>query len=294
MNNTIAITGASGFIGKSLLHYFSSKGWNVRALQRNPAKSSGKISYHAYELPDRFDEKILEGVDVLIHCAVQHYTPSSKNTDTINEKGAETLIRLCRKTGTRLVFLSTLSAHEQAQSHYGQNKLKLEGMFDLAKDLVLKLGLVVGHTGGLFHTIYESIKKTNVVPLVGGGKQPVQTIAIDDLCRIIASGISNHMSGIYNIAEPDPLPMKELYTLIARQLGKEPKFVPVPAFLLLIACHMAELIGVKLPISSENVLGLKQLKSFDTAADLKKFGIRVKPFKESIRLTQDSFMTSRA
>lgn len=281
-NQTIAITGASGFIGKSFVNYFSSKGWNVKALQRQPGIAKSTINYFAYELPGNFDKKALDGVDVLIHCAVQHYNPANKNADAINREGAQKLINICKETGTKIIFLSTLSAHEKATSHYGKNKLELESLFDSKKDLVLKLGLVVGDTGGLFNTIFESIKKTPIVPLVDGGNQPMQTIAIDDLCKVIESGIENKISGNYKIAEPNSFPMKDLYSVIAQQIGKTPKFIPVPSFVLLTACRIGEMLGVKLPVSSESVLGLKQLRSFDTAADLKKFDLKVKSFKETV------------
>ena len=283
-NPTIAITGANGFIGKALVKYFSEKNWHVHALQRKPISNPTKnVTFHSFSLPNHFVKKSLEGVDVLIHCAVQHYTPTNKHADANNEAGAEKLIKLCSETGTKIIFLSTLSAHEQAKSHYGKNKLKLESLFDPKKDLVLKLGLVVGDTGGLFHTIYESIKKTNVIPLVDGGNQPMQTIAIDDLCQIIESGINNNIIGNYKIAEHKAFPMKELYSVIAHQLGKEPKFIPVPSFILMTACKIAEIIGIKLPVSSESVLGLKQLRNFDTSNDLKKFGIKAKSFKETVK-----------
>lgn len=278
---TIIITGANGFIGKTLAGYFSAKKWNVKCFQRKPEQNFENTTYHQYELPDIIDEKAFFDCNYVIHCAVQHYGIHCKNSDEINISGTKKLIELCRKNNCKIIFLSTLSAHEKAESHYGKNKLFLESLFNESTDLILKLGLVLGLNGGLFSKIVNEIKKSKTIPLVGSEK-PMQTIAVDDLCKIVESGMENNISGIFKIAEPEPFAIKNLYYEISRKLNQKRIFIPLPLNAIYAACLLAEKMNIALPVSSENVLGLKNLKKFETENDLKKFNVSIKNYRQTI------------
>ena len=56
--------------------------------------------------------------------------------------------------------------------------------------------------------------------------------------------------------------------------------VPLSLFPLLLMLRITEKLGIKLPISSENLLGLKHLPSADSLA---RIGIEVRPAEESLR-----------
>lgn len=61
MNETIAITGCSGFIGNELAKYFLLKGKNVIGLNRSIIKiDEEKFIYVKYELKDAFNFSILK------------------------------------------------------------------------------------------------------------------------------------------------------------------------------------------------------------------------------------------
>lgn len=279
---TIIITGSSGFIGSELVNFFAAKGWNVRAFQRKAGSNANKnISYHSFSLGAKPDEKSFEGADYIVHCAHQHFNSKNKNADELNIASAKSIIDIARKKNIKILFLSTLSAHSQAESHYGKNKFFLESLFDLNKDLVLKLGLVLGN-GGLFGTISGLIKKGKFIPMIGGNK-PIQTIDVDDLCLIIDNGISQNISGLFHIAEAETKTLKDLYVAISNQLGKNTTFVSLPLPIAMLIAKTAELTGIPLPVSSESVLGLKHLKSFETKKDIQQFGINVKSMNESVK-----------
>ncbi len=128
---TVLITGSNGFIGRSLVHFFASKGWMVKGFQRKEESGdAGKIQFVKYELGKPLSPENFEGADVLIHCAVQQYSMQHPDSDEVNIRGAKDLLSICREKNIRVVFLSTLSAHAEAGSHYGKNKLFLESLFD--------------------------------------------------------------------------------------------------------------------------------------------------------------------
>lgn len=286
MNNnpTIIITGSSGLVGSSLVSHFSKLGFNVRAFQRSvPKNENPLITYYHFDLANVQDEGFT-GADYLIHCA---YRPviskrERESGNNVDIEGTKRVIALARKHNIKIIFLSTVSAHPAAKSFYAQNKLHIESLFDVKKDLILKLGLVIGEGGGLFGKIVSSLKSYKIVPLIGGGQQQIQTLALDDLCRIIETGINKNIVGKYMVAHPAIVSMEEIYRKTAEHIGAKPVFIPVPWKITYQSSQIIEQMGLKLPFTAESVLGLGDLKTFDMAPGLAVFGLRIKDLQTTL------------
>lgn len=280
---TIIITGSSGFVGSALVSHFTNSGFQVRAFQRTiPAHSKAAspgslVSYYSFDLAD-VQDRGFEGADYIVHCAYRPVVNKRARESMVNIdiEGTRKIIAYARKYGIKMIFLSTLSAHPDAESYYGKHKLFTEGLFDTQKDLIIKPGLVLGQGGGLFGRIASILKGFKLVPLVGSGNQRIQTIALDDLCRIIEIGIKKNITGLYMIAHSSPVFMKDLYRDMAHRMGRHPLFIPVPLALTYYLLLLTESIGLRMPFTSQNVLGLRDLKIFDTAPSLEAFGLVAK------------------
>ncbi len=272
---TIIITGANGFIGACLVEHFNAISWKVRALVHHfPKRKLPGVKYIQYNIEEKPDERNFAAVDFIVHCAYLRFE-QNRNADSININGTKALIELCRERNIKLVFLSSFSAHEKAESHYGKTKFASEKLFDISQDLILKAGFVIGENG-LFGAMRNQMKRSFFFPLVGGGFQPLQCIYIDDLASIIESALSNKIFGLYHVAESDVVSLKDFYVEMGKQLNKKIRFVPVPIPLLYAVCKFCEAFRIKIPLSSENVLGLKKMIVFDTKDDLRKLGITLK------------------
>jgi nucleoside-diphosphate-sugar epimerase len=279
---SIIITGANGFIGEQLVNYFSAKVWLVKAfVHAMPTNKIEGVEYVIYNLEYVPNENIFNSVNYLVHAAYLK-ADKNKNAEATNIEGTKRLLDICRKHNVKFLFISSFSAHKEAESQYGKIKLASEKLFDVSKDVILKPGFVLGKKG-LSGQLIERIQSSRFFPLFGGGLQPIQTIAMDDFCLIVDKVFSNNISGLYHVAEPDAISMKVFYEEIALQSNKTIKFVSFPTSLLLIICKVFESVGIKLPVSSENVKGLKHLTKFDTKEDLNKIGIRLKNYKESLQ-----------
>ena len=224
-NKTIIITGASGFIGSNLINHFVEQGYAVYAFARNiPANLSLKAKFVYYNLEDNsINEEAFMNSSYIIHCAYLKYSDKHFNSDEINIEGTKRLLELSRKYNlNKFIFLSSFSAHSEAFSHYGNVKLKLEKLFDENSDLILKPGLVLGN-GGLFKSISDIILNNKIVPIIGDGKQPVQTIHVKDLANIIQVGIERSISGTYYLAESSAVKMNAIDHPFGSGRGKKKK-----------------------------------------------------------------------
>ncbi|MFK7972861.1 MAG: NAD-dependent epimerase/dehydratase family protein [Bacteroidia bacterium] len=260
---TIGITGANGFIGSELLAHFSTQGHELIAFVRPGVALSIDASIVQYQLGAEDDDvaAALQRCDVLIHTAYAN-AANQPDASRLNRDGLTFILKHLKPTG-RLVFLSTMSAHEDAISEYGQSKLELEALLKETSHVVLKLGLVLGE-GGLFFTIKEAIEKLPFIPLVGNGAQPIHLLPMADLITAIDSIISNaHIKGTFLLGKPSSQNLKSVYTLIGEKLGKKPRFIGVPYWMMYTALWVLEKLPGKRGITTENLKGLKALKAFD-------------------------------
>ena len=273
MDKTIVVTGANGFIGRYLTEYFSKRNYKVIALIHRAYKAAlPGVDYRLFELDSFAGDVIPENTIAVIHAAYIPYRKGN-NSDERNLRATKRLLEFSRKKNVgKFVFLSSFSAMPDALSHYGQSKYRQEQLFDISKDLILRPALVRGE-GGLFRNIEKVIEKSGIIPLPGGGKQPVQLVDIDVLAKVIESSIEKDISGAYNIASGNRLTVKELYLDIAKSLNRKIRFVNIPFALILPAIGLLSLFTENLPVTKENILGLKQMAVRQPAGLKTVFGI---------------------
>jgi nucleoside-diphosphate-sugar epimerase len=284
---TVLITGASGFLGRAACAAFSAAGYQVRALVRNPAAAAdlqpiAKGGVFRCDLPDTIDEDAMAGgARALIHCAYETRSATAEQARRTNVMGTEALVRLARKRGIgHLVFVSSMAAHETAASVYGKTKYELEKLFDAATDTVIKPATIVGD-GGVFQRTREMLRRLPVLPLFYADRR-LQTIWIDDACQALVRTVERGAAGTVVLAHPDSTPMRDFYRGIAGVDGIRLKVCPFPGDLALLGVRVLERIGMRLPITSDNLLGIKYLRGFDPADDLARLDLHPLSFEESL------------
>lgn len=265
----MVVTGSTGFIGHHLVAHFSAAGWEVRAPSR-PAWELG-----------RGLGAVLNGADVVVHAAFVPYDqPGASQT---NLEGSRALIDEVRSSGhTRLVFLSSMSAHPAARSAYGRDKLAIQSWLSGPSDLTIRPGLVLGESG-LFARIRHLVSRGGLIPLVGGAQQ-VQTVHVDDLVAAVDAAIQKELAGIVTVAEPRPVAFRRLLEDTARLVGANPRFIPIPYWPLDAALRVAGVVRLKLPVSRDNLDGLRAVQPADVTADLERLGVPIRDYRASLRV----------
>jgi len=272
----VAITGANGFIGSRLCHALSAQGATVIKWVRNAQETDER----RFALPDVIEESLFkEKPDILIHAAYVTRFRNFTQAHAANSEGSLKLFDLAERYSVKIAFLSSLSAHSQAESFYGQSKLSLEQQLDLKKHLVIRPGLVIGK-GGLFARMQKMVRTFRCIPLFWGGQQPIQIIYVDDLVQAITQLLFKEKTGSYNIANSEVYSLLNLYQEIFKKLQQKPRFMHLPGNLCLKIAQGCEKLGMTLPISSENLLGLKCLRAFPV--DCEKIGLNPLSLTEAV------------
>ena len=280
MNNpVIAITGANGFVGSALVTSFLEKGVKtiklVRTLSALPVTEE-----RVFELESSPASNLLHGIDILIHCAF--VSPTEKNAAITDYNGTAALFDLARTNGIKkIIFFSTVSAHEGAVSAYGSSKYKMEQLLDPDRDAIVKPALIIGN-GGLFLRLLRQALAKRTVPLIENGKQPMQVIPLDDVIRAVHSIVERNLTGSFVLANDENFSYKEMFKQIASVYDVYLRFLPLPVFPVKMALSISDMIGVKLPVNKENLSGLQSLKYMDPQESLKKLELKPATFKETL------------
>lgn len=151
----IAVTGATGFLGRHIVNHLMGIGHRCRCWHRPSGDRTGFLEKGADldwvlgELGDaKSSTKLLEGTDTVVHSALHHpgggFRGGEGNLEEFVAKnigGTIQLIETARRTGVgRFVFISTCAVHEViledrpldeahplwATSHYGAHKAAIE------------------------------------------------------------------------------------------------------------------------------------------------------------------------
>ncbi len=257
-----------------------SDGWNVIRCARRLEPDAGS-NWRLYDLSEPLRDDFLADIDVVVHAAYIDLKQQA-NSYSVNVLGANRLIAAARKAAARFVFISSLSASPTARSQYGRQKFAIEGLVDPERDLIVRPGLVLG-SGGIFGRFLRHVQSGRPIPLIDGGKQPMQTIYIDDLIGAVRALLSVEATGSVILAEAPAVTYAEFFRALAVRAGAKTHFIRLPSWLLLAFTDIALAMRVPSPIERDNVLGLLDMRFVDPAMSGALQLPRIRNFDESLQ-----------
>ena len=268
---TVAITGATGYVGSNLATRFERDGWTVVRT--------------TFRLGDDVDASDVRGLDALVHCAYDFRPVSWADIHRVNVDGSRKLFEAAAAEGVgRVVVLSTISAFEGCRSLYGKAKLEIEKDSVRAGAAVLRPGLVFvdasSSAGGMFGSLLKS-SRGSLVPLIDGGAQCQYLVHIDDLyaaVRGLASGEVSVPRAPVVVASPRCWTMRELVTALSKSQGRTPRLVSVPWRAVWLGLKTAELARLRLGYRSDSVLSLVYQDPHHDFSALKALGVTARDF----------------
>jgi len=239
----IAVCGANGFIGTQLSQALVLSGHEVVRVGREHFKNPHSLSCS------------LEGCDVVVNlCGA----PILKKWDEIYKhelyvSRIETTKKLLKeiadleKKPRQFISVSAVGIYEEDKVHeddstqYGTSYLALlakewEQQASKAEQLglkttILRLGVVLGHNGGVIEEL-KLVFKIGLGAVPSDGKQPFSWVHIDDVLSVFQKAIlTENMSGIYNLVAPENVTMKTFMQIFGRIIGK-PVWFHVPEAIL--------------------------------------------------------------
>lgn len=281
-----AVTGAGGYVGSRIATYMQKHGWDVVELIRRRGAGSHPGSV-PYSLEDGISADVLQGVEVLIHCAYDFKPDVQEDIWRINVEGTIRLFDAARLAGVkRTVCVSSISAFDGCRSLYGKAKLAIEAEALKAGGVVVRPGLVYGkEAGGMVGSLNRIMASAKVVPLIGSGAWMMYLAFENDLCDLIhrLCGVSGSQSPrIITAASAHGKSFRELLSELAQASGKNPIFIPVPWRIVWVGLRLLETLGFSMGFRSDSVLGLVYPNPKPSFRELQEFGMTFRDFSPGL------------
>ncbi|MEK7550473.1 MAG: NAD(P)-dependent oxidoreductase [Patescibacteria group bacterium] len=243
----ISITGASGFVGRSLLHYLARSSFLITVLDFNGASypKSVKVVKGNLLTKEGLDE-FLEGCEILIHLAGQVLSGNTRmdkgNVDTTRNL----IMEASKHTVKKIIFSSTVAVYgssnkklfkESDKCHpdteYGMSKFKAEkiieewGKKDGNQYTILRFFSLYGsgNKKGVIYELCSDLFNKGIVTVYGDGKQKRDLVFVEDVAKILSLSIRKNLYGIYNVGTGKSFSILDIISILEKISSKKYKIV---------------------------------------------------------------------
>lgn len=247
----VLVTGASGFVGATLVRRLMAQGHAVVALSR-PGAPMRECACLEHDLGGGAPLALPEGTEAVVHLAQSRaYRAFPGDADEmfrVNVAGAQEVLQAAARAGvTRVCMASTGTVYEPFDgaliedrrltptSYLGASKLAAEC---LARPFASLFALSVlrifapygpGQTGRLVPDLIARVRDGAPVTLPeSGGGMRFAPIHVDDLCAVIETALAEGWTTTVNVGAPRSLTIEEAAQAIGAAIGRAPVFARKP------------------------------------------------------------------
>jgi nucleoside-diphosphate-sugar epimerase len=266
MKNKLLITGSTGFVGSNFINYLDNQVFSYKVLKKDFLKNN--------------NYKIDDDINSIVHLAGKAHDIKnfkSDQYDVVNFEYTKNLYEnFLESNATVFVFVSSVKAvcdrisstlyethHPNPFTQYGLSKLKAEKYLlnNLKKNkrvFILRPCMIYGPgSKGNFDLLINFVKKGFPWPL-GKFNNKRSFCNVDNLCFVIVNLILNVKikTGIYNVADSNPLSTNELISIISSSYNKKNRILNMPKFFIIFISKIGDYI--KLPLNSHSLAKLTE------------------------------------
>jgi uncharacterized protein (TIGR01777 family) len=253
----VAVTGATGMIGRALVSELRERGDELTALSRDPGRAGSTLGVEASAWPDPKAEPppldALRGRDAVVHLLGE--TAAQRWSDEAKREIRESRVLSTRGLVAALAELPEgerprVLVSQSATGWYGprgderldeQEPPGFDFLAGVVRDweaearkaeehgvrvVTTRTGVVLAPQGGALAKMLPFFKLGIGGP-VAGGRQYVPWVHLDDVVGAIAFSLEADLRGPVNVTAPEPVTNKELSRTLGRVL-RRPAVAPVP------------------------------------------------------------------
>jgi NADH dehydrogenase len=293
----ILVTGGTGFVGPKVVHALRERDLAVRCLVRDPsARSAQALSAWGCELTsgDMTDAASLrtavEGCEVVVHLVAIRQGPGEEFR-RVMEQGTADLVAAAQEAGVRrFVLMSALGTSEETKDlvPYYHAKWEMEQTVSASplEHVIFRPSFIFAREGGILPTFRRLARVTPVTPVIGGGRQRIQPVWIDDVGAYFAASVDKPEAAdrIFELGGPDVVSWNEFWQRLKKALGVRRPTVHVPVGLMRMNALVTERLPGNIPLTRDLLTMLEHGDNVVSNDDaVQTFGLPLVALDEQLR-----------
>jgi uncharacterized protein YbjT (DUF2867 family) len=277
----VLLTGATGLLGGALLGLLLAAGHEVRCVVRERSAGARRLDPARVEI-SRGDAgsardlvRALTGMDAFLHVAGIEYAPQ--------------VLEAARQMGMRrVVVVGSTSAHSAYPSRSGPKRRMELAVRESGLDwTVVRPTMIYGsELDKNVHRLLRFLDRSPVFPVFGPGTNLWQPVYHEDCASGVFEALMRPetVGRSYDLPGAEPLTYLDLVKTAASALGKKPRLVRLPLEPVRRSLAAAEGLRLPLPVSSEQVMRLREDKAYPYEQARRDLDYAPRPFREGVAL----------
>ncbi len=271
----VLVTGATGFVGRSVVAQLLEAGNEVTALARDPGGASirstdGLSVLRGDVLAPETLASACTGMDAVIHlAAVIRESGHNQTFPRVNVDGTRNVLNAAAASGVgRVIYSSTVGAVDDPHLHYMRSRWLAE---QLVQDSgipfsILRFSVAFGEGDEFINPLAAMVKALPIAPVAGDGSARFQPIAVGDAarCLVTALYLDKALGATYDLGGPQYITYHDLMKLAGEAVGSRALLLNTPMPIMKAMVRIMERVMKRPPATSEQ---LKML-DLDRVADL--------------------------
>ena len=293
---TVAVAGATGFVGGAIAAELHRRGHRVIALSHRGEAARGMLPddveiRQADVRDDAGLEAALSGVDALAISLAFRNSPieSPRRGQTfmaIDAAGTERLVRAAKAAGVRrLLYLSGAGAAPDARHHWFRAKARAERAV-IGSEIpatIIRPTWIYGPGDVSLNRFIGFARMLPIVPLTNRGRQAMAPVFIADVANLAADALvdSAAIGQTFELGGPEAMSMRDVVARAIRMAGMPRPILPGPTALIKLGLEPLRLLPSP-PLTPDAIDFINQPATADTQPLLARMPRRLTAFEDGL------------
>lgn len=285
----VSITGATGYVGQSVVQKLLRRDHEVRALARHPERAGPLRDLGVQVVAGTVNEpeallSLLEGTDAVIHLAGIIAESGHQTFESVHVAGTAAVVEAAARAAVPLiVHMSALGARAAAPTRYHRTKWQAEELVRASgrPHVIFRPSLIAGPGNIPLKLMVDMIRFSPVVPVIGDGRYQMQPIWLGDVTEAFALALERaDLRGSFDLGGPEALTYHRMLDHLETALGVHRRRIAIPVGVARFAAAAGTALPNAVPITTEQLQLLLEGNTTTESAIQSRFGVSPRSFAQ--------------
>ncbi len=289
----VAVTGATGYVGRHVVERLIRRDHEVVALARTPDRAGWLgdrgVELVAGDLEDQHAlRRLVDGAGAVVNLVGIIVEIGRQTFERVQAAGTRNVVAAAREAGVpRFVQMSALGARPDAgatayhrSKAAGEEAVRMSGL----SHAIVRPSLIAAQGNEVLKMLVGMLRFSPVVPVIGDGQYKLQPVWADDVAEAFALAIERpDLQGTFDLAGPEQLTYHQLLDQLEAALGVKRARVMAPVAVVRFAAYAGMVLPNLNPITPDQLQMLLEGSTTEQNALPGVFGVTPRAFSEVAR-----------